>query len=51
VRSNFNLNLGVRYEYVTIPNTLRLQGLNTIASVLVQGGGTPPDGTSGHHHD
>jgi hypothetical protein len=30
---NFNLNLGVRYEYVTIPDTLRQQAFNSIASV------------------
>lgn len=30
---NFNLNLGVRYEYVSIPTTLGLQGFNSIASV------------------
>ena len=28
-----NINLGVRYEYVTIPSTLQLQGLNSFASV------------------
>ncbi len=33
VRPNFNINLGVRYEYVTIPQTLQLQGLNGSASV------------------
>jgi Carboxypeptidase regulatory-like domain len=33
VASNFNINLGVRYEYVSIPQTLQLQGFNSIASV------------------
>jgi hypothetical protein len=33
VRPNMNINLGLRWEYVTIPNTLQLQGLNNIASV------------------
>ncbi len=33
VAPNFNLNLGVRYEYVTIPKTLQLQALNSLASV------------------
>ena len=30
---NFNVNLGVKYSYVTIPKTLTLQGLNSIADV------------------
>ena len=33
VSPNFTLNLGVRYEYTTIPYTQRLQSLNAIASV------------------
>jgi hypothetical protein len=33
IRPNFTLNLGVRYEYTTIPYTQRLQSLNAIASV------------------
>ena len=33
MRPNLTVNLGVRYEYVTIPQTLQLQGLNAIASV------------------
>jgi hypothetical protein len=33
IAPNFNLELGIRYEYVTIPKTLQLQALNSIASV------------------
>jgi hypothetical protein len=33
VTQNFTVNLGVRYEYTTIPFTQRLQKLNAIASV------------------
>lgn len=33
LRPNLNINLGVRYEYVSIPTTLSYQGLNSIASV------------------
>jgi hypothetical protein len=33
IRPNFTLNLGLRYEYTTIPSTLRLQTLNAAASV------------------
>jgi hypothetical protein len=33
IRHNVTLNLGVRYEYTTIPYTQRLQKLNAIASV------------------
>ena len=33
IRPNITLNLGVRYEYTTIPYTQRLQKLNAIASV------------------
>jgi hypothetical protein len=33
VAPNLNVSLGLRYEYVTIPNTLQLQGLNSVASV------------------
>jgi len=33
VTQNFTLNLGVRYEYTTIPYSQRLQRLNAIASV------------------
>lgn len=33
VTQNFTLNLGVRYEYTTIPYSQRLQNLNAIASV------------------
>jgi len=33
LRPNFTLNLGVRYEYTTIPKTQQLQSLNSIASV------------------
>jgi hypothetical protein len=31
LRPNLNINFGLRYEYVTTPNTLQLQGLNSIA--------------------
>ena len=33
VAPNFHLNLGLRYEYVSIPDTLKLQSRNEIASV------------------
>src|SRR5262249_51821272 len=33
LRPNLHINLGLRYEYVTIPNTQQLQGLNSIADV------------------
>jgi len=33
MRPNLSLNLGVRYEYATIPATLQLQGLNAVADV------------------
>ena len=33
LRSNFTVNLGVRYEYTTIPYSETLQSLNSIASV------------------
>lgn len=33
IRPNFTLNLGIRYEYTTIPATLRQQVLNAAASV------------------
>lgn len=33
IRPNFTVNLGVRYEYTTIPYTQKLQKLNSIASV------------------
>jgi Carboxypeptidase regulatory-like domain/TonB dependent receptor len=33
IRPNFTLNLGLRYEYTTIPATQKLQSLNAIASV------------------
>jgi hypothetical protein len=33
IRPNFTLNLGLRYEYTTIPVTQRLQSLNEAASV------------------
>lgn len=33
LRSNLTLNVGLRYEFVTIPRDARLQGLNAIASV------------------
>ena len=33
IRRNLTLNLGVRYEYTTIPYTKRLQNLNPAASV------------------
>jgi hypothetical protein len=33
VRPNLSINLGLRYEYVTIPQTLQLQALNAVASV------------------
>lgn len=31
--SNFTINLGLKYAYVSIPNSLNLQGLNSIADV------------------
>ena len=33
LRSNLTLNVGLRYEFVTIPRDARLQGLNAIVSV------------------
>ena len=33
IRSNFTLNVGIRYEYVTIPVGTRAQGLSAIANV------------------
>ena len=33
IRPNLTLNLGVRYEYTTVPETEKLQSLNAIASV------------------
>lgn len=33
IAPNFNINLGVKYEYVSMPQTLQLQGLNNVASV------------------
>jgi Carboxypeptidase regulatory-like domain/TonB dependent receptor len=33
VKSNFTLNLGVRYEYSTLPRDLAAQSLNSVASV------------------
>jgi hypothetical protein len=33
VRPNLNLTVGLRYEYVSIPNTLAMQGLNSVADV------------------
>jgi hypothetical protein len=33
IRPNLTLNLGLRYEYTTIPSTLRMQTLNSAASV------------------
>jgi hypothetical protein len=33
IRPNFTINLGLRYEYTTVPYTERLQKLNAIASV------------------
>jgi hypothetical protein len=33
VRPNLTLNLGIRYEYVTLPRDARLQALNSIADV------------------
>ncbi len=33
IRPNFTLNLGLRYEYTTVPYTMRLQGLNSVSDV------------------
>lgn len=33
LRPNLNINVGLRYEYVSIPKTLQLQGLNSVADV------------------
>ncbi|HEY6989684.1 MAG TPA: TonB-dependent receptor [Bryobacteraceae bacterium] len=38
IRTNFTLNLGLRYEYVTIPVASRTQGLSAAASIPGPGG-------------